>query len=343
MPPTSDAFEVRDIPGAGRGVIARTSLPNRTHILSTSTLAAYVVFREYRKEVCAQCFHYDRGRTLAVRDLETGKVFCSEGCRDLWAEEQGEEGVEAWKALETWVKARSGAVWCTATSRTDGERPSVEEIEVAWKRVEYARFTRVQETKAEAKQRRKALQSSTSGPVDPDILSFLLSGIIFVSKHPALFASDVLALAMDPTPYRTPSDLQSHANSFLQLVSLLPPPLSESCTTSRIQTLIAAASHNSFGIRAGSEEDMEEYMGYALYPDASYFNHSCEPNVAKKRKGRTWEFWTSGAVKEGEELCISYLGGDEKGLDVTGRRERLKGTWGFECGCGRCVRDSGQV
>ncbi|KAK6436394.1 Histone-lysine N-methyltransferase set-6, partial [Oleoguttula sp. CCFEE 5521] len=298
MPPSSDTFEVRDIPGAGRGVIARNYLPTGTHILSTSTLAAHVIFREYRREVCAQCFHYNRGRTLPVRGLETGKVVCSDECRDQWAEEQGDVGGEAWKALEAWVKTRSGAVWCTATSQTAGERPSVEEIEAAWKEVDEGRGVREGESKAEAKQRRRALQSSISGPVDPDILSYLLSGILFVSNHPALYSSDVLALALDPAPYRTPSDLDSHTTSFLQLANLLPGSLLPHCTTSIAHILVSAASHNSFGIRAGSEDDQEEYMGYSLYPDASYFNHSCDPNVGKKRKGRMWEFWTSREVKE---------------------------------------------
>ncbi|KAK6435973.1 Histone-lysine N-methyltransferase set-6 [Oleoguttula sp. CCFEE 5521] len=330
MPPSSDFFEVRDIPNAGRGVIARRSLPTATQILSTSNLAAHVVFREYRKEVCAQCFHYDRGRTLAVRDVETGRVFCSRECCDEWVEDQGEIGVEAWRALETWVKARGGALWCTATAQTAGDRPGIEEISAAWVEVQDVRVTKADESRAEAKERRKMLQRITSGAIDPDILAYLLSGILFVSRYPALFLSDVLDLAMDPTPYRTASDLTSHTSSFLQLASLLPPSLVPQCTTSATQTLISAASHNSFGIRAGSEEDMEEYMGYALYPLASYFNHSCGPNVAKQRKGRKWEFWTSREVKEGEELCISYVGGDEKGLDLKGRRERLERTWGFE-------------
>ena len=77
-------------------------------------------------------------------------------------------------------------------------------------------------------------------------------------------------------------------------------------------------------------------MGYALYPSASYFNHSCKPNVAKVRVGNTWRFWVPKDVARGEQLCISYLGGDEKDLTTAERRVRLKDVWSFVCECEGC-------
>jgi hypothetical protein len=47
--------------------------------------------------------------------------------------------------------------------------------------------------------------------------------------------------------------------------------------------------------------------GAALYVEASYFNHDCQPNVARFNVGDVQFFRTNGEVKAGEELCISYI------------------------------------
>lgn len=106
----------------------------------------------------------------------------------------------------------------------------------------------------------------------------------------------------------------------------------------RCETLVEKASHNAFGIRP--EGDMSEFMGYGVWPEASFFNHSCRPNVQKKRNGRVWVFEAAGEVKEGEELCITYLGGEEDELVVGARSERLNQEWGFRCRCTRCVEEA---
>lgn len=93
---------------------------------------------------------------------------------------------------------------------------------------------------------------------------------------------------------------------------------------------------NSFGIWELPITPDSENLGSAMYPSASYFNHSCDPNVAKVRQGRTMIFVTAREVQAGEELCISY-GHTERGLDE--RRQVLQDWWGFVCNCTRCIRE----
>jgi hypothetical protein len=50
--------------------------------------------------------------------------------------------------------------------------------------------------------------------------------------------------------------------------------------------------------------------GLGLYVDASYFNHSCKPNVARFSVGDLLVLRTCKHVAAGEELCISYVGAD---------------------------------
>ena len=120
--------------------------------------------------------------------------------------------------------------------------------------------------------------------------------------------------------------------------------------------------------------DGGELLGWGVWPAASFFNHSCAPNVMKWRRGRHWVFCATQTapddkadarkggessldcnieddrhesglvhghsdevgVKKDEELCISYLGGDEKELTVTERCNRLWEGWGFWCHCSKC-------
>ncbi|KAF9936763.1 hypothetical protein BGZ67_002034 [Mortierella alpina] len=93
---------------------------------------------------------------------------------------------------------------------------------------------------------------------------------------------------------------------------------------------------NSFGIRDASEE----LLGFAVFPRACFFNHSCRPNIEKKRrqggKARQMEYWSTGAISAGEECCISY------GDISTGwkeRQTRLQDMYFFTCSCPRCLEE----
>ncbi|KAK4569547.1 Histone-lysine N-methyltransferase set-6 [Recurvomyces mirabilis] len=205
-------------------------------------------------------------------------------------------------------------------------RPTIDEIEEAWQRDEqHASFTGP----------RKRAKVSHPEQVDVDILGYFLAGILQHARNGETCLA-VKELAMDPEPYKSAEELETYCQSYVQLRSLLAPELLPSCTTVLCRNLVNAGSHNAFGIRAGGE-DAEEYMGYGIWPVASYFNHSCAPNVAKKRIGNGWVFRAAGEIAVGDECCITYLGGDEKDLDVRERRARLSEVWGFTCQCCRCV------
>eukprot|EP00929_Paragymnodinium_shiwhaense_P118467 TRINITY_DN90391_c0_g1_i1.p1 TRINITY_DN90391_c0_g1~~TRINITY_DN90391_c0_g1_i1.p1 ORF type:complete len:478 (-),score=115.84 TRINITY_DN90391_c0_g1_i1:145-1578(-) len=83
--------------------------------------------------------------------------------------------------------------------------------------------------------------------------------------------------------------------------------------------------------------------GAALYPLVCRMNHSCMPNVKVDHNSNsalaTVVSLSGGAV--GEELSVSYIGTQEK--DVQLRRRRLA-EYGFMCNCARCLQeDSGSV
>ncbi|KAK5115098.1 hypothetical protein LTR62_001795 [Meristemomyces frigidus] len=216
------------------------------------------------------------------------------------------------------------------------ESPSIDAIDRAWQQADEAAPELHANSQVPATRRKsKAIQPAH---IAPDIVAFYLSGTLHQTKTPDA-QSKLEALAQDPAPYKSKQELLHYTQSFTQLSHLLTPPLKPACTTGLCRSLVNAGSHNAFGIRAGGD-DAEEYMGYGIWPSASYFNHSCSPNVAKKRVGKEWVFRTAREIGMGEECCITYLGGDEKDLDVRDRRQRLREVWGFECMCLRCLAES---
>lgn len=345
MIPASSLFEVQDIPNAGRGVIAKCDIPADTLILESGPSAFSVIFQNYRKETCAWCFLWDRGRTLPVKDLDTAKFFCSSECQSRWIEDQGQLGEEAWRLLTSFVRAK-GKGTNTDELMADGPRPDKDIIAKAWREAEgdakilqENRSPPNSEVSTKASRKRAAaIQQKICKNVDANMLSYFLDGVLLYHKGSKL-VDEVECLVKDDTPYRNDDDLQNGCYSFLQLVSILPSELLAVLTPRLCQTMVQADNHNAFGIRGGGE-DSEEYMGYGVYPCASYFNHSCKPNLNKRRVGRSWEFRTAGDIAAREECCISYLGGDEKDLGLVERRRRLQEVWGFVCGCRRCNEES---
>ncbi|GME22559.1 set domain-containing protein [Neofusicoccum parvum] len=155
----------------------------------------------------------------------------------------------------------------------------------------------------------------------------LLSGILVRSRDPETWAS-ILALWPNQEPYKSVDDLSEHARSLLHLVAVIPPSLLPFATPETCLTLATRDSMNSFGIRS-LDDDGAEFFGYGIWASASYFNHSCSPNIEKRREGRAWRFTAGRDIRQGEELCITYLSGEERALDTDSRRKRLRNSWGF--------------
>ena len=343
--PISNFFEVRHTQRSGRAVFARQSIPKDTLVWRSDDLALSVLLREYRREVCGQCFRYENGRDLEIRDKTVGFAFCCVTCQKEWREANGTVGVQAWMAVEKLVKGRSKED--SEMVDIDQPRPKAIEITNAWDGVA-AQATLIraareaEQTTARdqagplqvTKQHKKALQKALQQPISPDIMSFCVSGIIWRHQNPEDWGK-VLALAEDNTPYHNTDDLQAFARTYLHLLVVLPLRLLPLVTAESIFLVSSRDSHNAFGIRSLGD-DGSEFFGFGCWPAASYFNHSCGPNIEKRRVGRAWEFRAGAAVHMGDELCITYLSGEERKLSREKRMLTLKKNWGFECRCARC-------
>jgi len=76
--------------------------------------------------------------------------------------------------------------------------------------------------------------------------------------------------------------------------------------------------------------------GVGIYPGASYFNHSCVPNIYRVEEGSTLVFRTICDISANTELCLSYINPE---LHVLKRQVLLKDEYYFQCDCIRCISE----
>ncbi|KZL85579.1 protein lysine methyltransferase [Colletotrichum incanum] len=353
---TSVHFEICDTPTAGRAVFATQDIDANTLLWRSDDLTVSSLLQEYRREVCGQCFGYNCGRDLSIQDHTVGFAFCSGECQRIWKQETGEVGVQAWTEVKKLVKKKSKED--NEMVDIDLPRPTAKEIAQAWEettaQADLILTFRMADLAGDArdegglqmlaadgngggvitKRHRKAVQKALQQPIHADVMGFCVSGIIAQYKNPQRW-KHVLSLAVDSTPYSSTDDLHAFTRTYLHLLAILPLPLLPFTTPEALLLLSSRDSHNAFGIRS-LEDEGSELFGYGCWPAASYFNHSCGPNVEKKREGRAWEFKTARNIGKGEQLCITYLGGEERKMSRETRMLTLRRNWGFECGCKRC-------
>ncbi|KAG6355281.1 hypothetical protein INS49_003242 [Diaporthe citri] len=333
--PQSHLFSIQETPGAGRGVFAEQDIVKGTVVYVADDLSAHVLFREYRNEVCWQCFWYDRGRKLPIRDADHGVAFCSERCQTGWNGRHDLDCLQAWRQLEAQVK-RSGS----NTDEFEGAvRPSPSEIESKWKGAEQSvRLLRgaPQQRRSKKELARLVAASVDAGRFSADVVSFQFNAVMAQHIDPEQWPA-ILALEEDARPYSSTTDLERHIASYYFLALVLPEKLAQLASAEMLGTVKGREVRNSFGIRSLDDEG-SEFFGWGVWPSASYFNHNCDPNTDKERVGRTWVFRAKRDIAAGEEICISYLGND-MGILREERSALLNKTWGFDCICRRCRGD----
>ncbi|KAJ4386121.1 Histone-lysine N-methyltransferase set-6 [Gnomoniopsis smithogilvyi] len=339
---SSRLFTVKETPGAGRGAFAAQTIPAGTIIHTATDLTVHVLLREYRGEVCWECFTYDRGKKLPVRDTLHGFTFCSDSCAATSAQRYDEVSLQAWAVLEATLRSKTKTEEIQVDDLT---KPDAAVVEAAWAIAEKTASSIVEARRngtGATKAVRRVIQQALSNvpTLILDTLHFQLHAIIVRYQYPEQWTS-MLLLESDACPYTSAQELAGHISAFHYLAASLPVELLPFVTTDTLRTVKMREVHNSFGIRS-LEDEGSEFFGYGVWPSASYFNHGCEPNVLKQRVGRTWVFKAEREIREGEELNISYLGapGEEKTLTTRERRNRLEKTWGFVCICERCKRDA---
>jgi len=111
-------------------------------------------------------------------------------------------------------------------------------------------------------------------------------------------------------------------------------------TEDQIIALLCINHFNTFGIW----DEYHQCIGLGIYPRASFFNHSCAPNVYRSellssslapqlQSRRIISFKALHPIPRGSEVCISYSDVD---LAKQVRQDYLLYQFHFKCLCSRC-------
>lgn len=359
----NDKIEVKRTAYGGRACFASNSMLKGTHLLDLSQWIGSSISHEFRKEVCHFCLKYDGGKPMKVRiswadllklDLNllnhklekkykgSGLWFCTEECKNFFL--SGPNIVDLilnYEMILTHFQSIQGKSLCVETDTElykdyDNKRMH-QEIESCWMDLESTWMPRVSKMKL-------AKATNQLPVIDEDHYSC----IRFVIE--CLF--NMTHLDRNSVKWNTWEKLQSNEVEKImrfpvllefqikvfKWVYTLAPQYRYIMTTSVFRHILGSEYGNSFGIWETSESDDDrEYLGYMVHPEASYFNHSCVPNVEKKRVERVFQYILQTDVQKGEELCIDYKG--ILHLDVNRRMAILKDNWFFECKCSRCLSE----
>ncbi len=330
-------FEIMPTAKAGRGAFASANVAAGTPLLETAEPVAFFIHRRYRKEVCAQCFVYNNGETLPHQSSNIGASFCSKACLYDWHQQDGTLASSAFGAVEALIKRKWKGDCAVLLTDAERAKPCVDSIALVWKLAEQKAtgIISARQSRRPVKQDLRNLEIALAAQPVPHLLNYSTSAVCAASCSPGRW-SEVMDLCEAPTPYTNFSELNDYVTTYHHLLATLPVALLPYCTPPTLLGLAGRDAHNAFGLRS-LDDGGSECFGAGIWPEASYWNHSCAPNVEKERVGRRWRFWAKRDVKRGEELCITYLGGEEQDIGVRKRREALKGIWEFECACRRCV------
>lgn len=345
-------FDVKTTTYGGRGCFASQPIAKGTSILSIKRPIGSAVTRAFRKEVCTWCFTYMDGKTLKYR-VQQKIYFCSEKCQNEFRNYDPDSIL-----TDTLIRMEDLYVKCEGDLDEEGAPENETELlrvmDAKWAEVDAweAKISTMKPTK-----RFRVLPRVTSDDY-MEIRYVITTLYSYYREEKPTFMSKLLISEMDDDESLTyekklfgilnsdeldkmrryPYLLLSYINIYKFVRLIVPDEFLPSVTPQNIRNIIGKNLTNAFGVWS-DQSDEPEFFGFGVYPSGSFFNHSCQNNVAKIRNGASFEYVTSEDIEPGTELCISYGIRPEDPVDV--RRKTLS-EWFFTCGCTRCVEESGE-
>lgn len=358
----SPYFDVKKTIYGGRGCFARSDIAKGTVLHVSRKSVGSSVSRVFRKEVCTGCFAYYDGKTLKHR-LRDKIYFCSGECMDKFVKNDP-------KGLLTSTLVRVETLFAQSRGEVDEDSiPETEEdVSSIWADIEKwdSQFERLKPSK-------RANIRPVVNDDDYCELRYVISVLHTLHQVETTPKSllDQLGRArleqiylkdMDETAtmelesklfhllqssegqkvQRYPYLAVSYANIYKFIRLVAPPEYLPHLSIQSVRDIIGRNLTNAFGIWSPVDhpDEEREYFGFGVYPSASFFNHSCRPNVSKARHGEMYEYVASEDIAQGTELCISY---GIRASDTVCQRRAALAEWFFTCGCLRCVTEAGEV
>lgn len=353
-------FNVQKTKYGGRGCFATDPISKGTVIHRCSSPVASTIAKPFKKEVCTTCFKYEYGSTMKFKiSKKVGKntcsvFFCSEDCVQKFKENdindvllnnlleiekyylQGlnkpEDEVKEPKCLETDYNEEWDKV-VTWKDKLESMKPSKRQNLVP--RIDDSEYLEIKYVTNVLFNMYKCHNVKITNydfpklnPEEANQVEMVLFDLLYSSEYEKV--------------QKYPYLLYSYINMYKFIRLSCTRELQPFINLTTIRAIIGKNLSNAFGIWSEVSDPSEdkEFLGYGVYPSASYFNHSCAPNIVKRRNGETLEFTTLRDIEVGEELCINY--GNYTNEPVKIRRAQLS-EWFFDCGCSKCIEELNSI
>ncbi|CAH2352668.1 hypothetical protein CLIB1423_07S04830 [[Candida] railenensis] len=338
----SDVFDIEKTSYGGRGCFAKEEIKQGTTVLLCEKPYSSSILRSFKKEVCTWCFRYENGSNLKFKIPGLNHFyFCSDKCikEFQFYDVDGLYSSCIVHAEEEYVKAQKRKNQVAAD--TTDIKITVDVIQKYWDEVK----------KWEMKLPIKVHKRSNLIPyLDENELmelKYAIGCLFEMKREEDLGLEQQSELDLNSTAFKLlqsdeilklslyPYLLESYTRVYKFLKLTLAEPLQKYLTTNLFRDIIGKNLSNAFGIWELSDSDTtnKEFFGYSVYPTASFFNHSCAPNLARKRVGRAIHFMTSRDILPGEELCICYGNAADEEFEI---RQKELDEWHFKCQCTKC-------
>eukprot|EP01060_Flectonema_neradi_P017710 TRINITY_DN24559_c0_g1_i1.p1 TRINITY_DN24559_c0_g1~~TRINITY_DN24559_c0_g1_i1.p1 ORF type:complete len:404 (+),score=77.42 TRINITY_DN24559_c0_g1_i1:47-1213(+) len=155
------------------------------------------------------------------------------------------------------------------------------------------------------------------------------------------------ASVVDKLSYHTSNLTSSKKDMYIQLGCLLAEMLGLTkgfrgnknhpyTSMDSVLDLFAKLESNSFSIT----DDNLSTVGYGLYNNCSFINHSCEPNAVAAFNGTRIEILPIRDIPPENEILISYI---ELAQLTADRRNELRERYNFNCCCDRCAKTGAEL
>ncbi|KAG0671529.1 DNA mismatch repair protein [Maudiozyma exigua] len=311
-------FNIRDTTWGGRSCFAVKDIPKNTVLLELSDKTGSSIQYEFRKEVCHYCFKYGNGYSMKFKIDKShigqlilqkqnlwlksrlnkfrgaGLWFCSDEClHNYLSIPKIIELIEIYEILlDNYSKMQK------RENPDDSMEKKLNSVEISqpiidsmWEEIETQWIPSVNKTKITKRERFLPVISED----EYNCARFIADSLFNINSYEPGSSTMKSFWNLQSNELnkmkRFPILLHFQQLVFKTLYVLLPDRYRPQMTIPVFRHIMGSEYGNAFGIWQEDESvDSREYFGYWVFPKASYFNHSCAPNITKSRIGNKMYF-----------------------------------------------------